>query len=208
MTHSTTDPSRLIATRLCHDLASPIGAISNTADLMKEMAADSSAEDVDMVARTAERTSQMLKFYRLVFGTGSGGPMDIARFTDLMRCQEVPGRIGLTVTSQTNGTIETDQARIGGLLLMVARALIGLRGEMRLIVPEGGMMPSVAARGDKIDSNAGLLDLVSNPAASTFEPKHVEFVLLRDAVADAGAVLSIQRQAAQITLTPEAAARA
>lgn len=197
-----TDPSHLIATRLCHDLASPIGAISNTADLMRELAGGQPQEDVDMVARTAERAAQMLQFYRMVFGAGNGAGVDCARFIDLAACQEIPNRIGLMLGGPKTGALSAQQARIAGLLLMVARAMIGLRGEMRLILPEAEQLPSIAAKGDRVEHNLGLLDLLTEPDAKTSEPKHVEFPMLRNAVAAAGARLDIQHQTGRVVLTP------
>jgi len=64
----------LICSRLCHDLISPIGAVYNGIEVMKE------DDDPDMRARAIELMTDStvlaiarLKFYRLAFG-GSGGP--------------------------------------------------------------------------------------------------------------------------------------
>jgi histidine phosphotransferase ChpT len=64
----------LICSRLCHDLISPIGAVYNGIEVMRE------DDDPDMRERAIELMTDStvlaiarLKFYRLAFG-GSGGP--------------------------------------------------------------------------------------------------------------------------------------
>lgn len=194
----------LLATRLCHDLASPIGAISNTADLMKEFGEQQSMEDVDMVARTAARASQMLQFYRLVFGrcVPDDPGIEVGRFVELCRSQEVPNRIGLTFGGQDSGSLTRPVAQVGGLMLMVGRAVLGLRGELRLMLPTTGAdLPQVAAKGERVALPDDLHEVLTDDSVQVSDPSKLEFALLCQAMRAVDADLSVSLGPQHVSLS-------
>lgn len=64
--------AELLASRLCHDLVSPIGAVVNGMELIEEVGGDFSEEALELSARSARQASQRLQFYRVAFGWGGG----------------------------------------------------------------------------------------------------------------------------------------
>lgn len=56
----------LLCSRLCHDLVSPVGAISNGVELLTEMGPD--AEALTLVGQSAQAAANRLKFYRVAYG--------------------------------------------------------------------------------------------------------------------------------------------
>jgi histidine phosphotransferase ChpT len=58
----------LIASRICHDLVSPVGAISNGVELMEELGKDAGEEAVQLIASSAQQASVRLKAFRLTYG--------------------------------------------------------------------------------------------------------------------------------------------
>ena len=58
----------LIASRICHDLVSPVGAISNGVELMQEMGEEAGAEAITLVSSSALQASLRLKCFRLAYG--------------------------------------------------------------------------------------------------------------------------------------------
>jgi len=58
----------LIASRVCHDLVSPVGAISNGVELMQELGDDAGEEAVKLIAQSALQASIRLKLFRLCYG--------------------------------------------------------------------------------------------------------------------------------------------
>ncbi len=58
----------LIASRICHDLVSPVGAISNGVELVEEMGDDAGAEAMQLIASSAAQASIRLKAFRLSYG--------------------------------------------------------------------------------------------------------------------------------------------
>jgi len=58
----------LIASRICHDLVSPVGAISNGVELMEDMGPEAGAEALTLISTSAQQASIRLKCFRLAYG--------------------------------------------------------------------------------------------------------------------------------------------
>ena len=59
--------SGLVASRICHDLISPVGAISNGLELL-EMAPGGSSAETGLIRQSADAATASLKFMRIAFG--------------------------------------------------------------------------------------------------------------------------------------------
>jgi len=84
----------LIASRICHDLVSPVGAVNNGVELMQELGEDAGEEAVKLIADSAQQASIRLKNFRLCYGAAGTdkniGFKDIREaFTDLIRAGRV-----------------------------------------------------------------------------------------------------------------------
>ncbi|HXV23593.1 MAG TPA: histidine phosphotransferase family protein [Alphaproteobacteria bacterium] len=60
----------LLCSRLCHDLISPIGAVTNGIELIEEEGGRIAADALDLAGRSARQSSRLLQFYRIAFGLG------------------------------------------------------------------------------------------------------------------------------------------
>lgn len=60
----------MMASKICHDLISPIGAVNNGVEFMREMGADAGDDAVDLIAFSAAQASAKLKAYRIAYGAG------------------------------------------------------------------------------------------------------------------------------------------
>lgn len=58
----------LVASRICHDLVSPVGAINNGVELMQELGDDAGGEAAALIASSAQQASIRLKAFRLCYG--------------------------------------------------------------------------------------------------------------------------------------------
>ena len=84
----------LVASRICHDLVSPVGAISNGVELMQELGEDAGDEAMKLIADSALQASIRLKVFRLSYGAAGTdknvGFKDIRDvFSDLLRSGRV-----------------------------------------------------------------------------------------------------------------------
>ncbi len=58
----------LISSRICHDLVSPVGAISNGVELLEEMGEEAGDEAIALVSTSAQQAAHRLKCFRLAYG--------------------------------------------------------------------------------------------------------------------------------------------
>ena len=63
----------LMCSRLCHDLVSPVGAITNGIELLaEEDDPEMISQVMDLLRQSASQTSNRLQFFRLAFGMAGG----------------------------------------------------------------------------------------------------------------------------------------
>ena len=65
----------ILASRICHDLVSPVGAVENGIDLIREIGAGDTRDELAMVSESARRASSLLQFFRIAFGAADEGAM-------------------------------------------------------------------------------------------------------------------------------------
>jgi hypothetical protein len=67
-----TDITALVTARICHDLASPIGAIGNGVELV-ELRGNSLGEEGELVKASVNATVAKLKLFRIAYGQFHAG---------------------------------------------------------------------------------------------------------------------------------------
>ncbi len=60
--------AELLASRLCHDLVGPIGAVNNGMELLEDSDLDMAQDAVRLAGNSAEHASTLLQFFRLAYG--------------------------------------------------------------------------------------------------------------------------------------------
>ena len=70
---SSTDLAALLCSRLCHDLLSPVGALSNGLELLRdERDAEMRHRCMELLEQSARISADKLKFFRLAYGAAGG----------------------------------------------------------------------------------------------------------------------------------------
>ncbi|MEM9312022.1 MAG: histidine phosphotransferase family protein [Pseudomonadota bacterium] len=70
---SPTDFAALLCSRLCHDMLSPVGAMSNGLELLAdETDPEMRAKVIELLEQSARISADKLKFFRLAFGAAGG----------------------------------------------------------------------------------------------------------------------------------------
>jgi histidine phosphotransferase ChpT len=59
----------LLASRICHDLISPIGAVGNGLELLEDAGPDMSGDALRLSANCVRKASALLEFFRMAYGT-------------------------------------------------------------------------------------------------------------------------------------------
>lgn len=73
MTDASLDLAALLCSRLCHDLLSPVGALSNGLELLAdERDPEMRKRCMELLEQSARTSADKLKFFRLAFGAAGG----------------------------------------------------------------------------------------------------------------------------------------
>ena len=75
---SSLDLAALIASRVCHDVISPVGALANGLEVLQEdQGEEMRAFAMDLIVKSSKAASAKLKFSRLAFGASGSAGSDI-----------------------------------------------------------------------------------------------------------------------------------
>jgi histidine phosphotransferase ChpT len=143
--------AELLASRLCHDLVGPIGAVNNGMELMEDDDLGMSDDALQLAAKSARQAASALQFYRLAYGMAG------ARIgADLGDLQELAAGFLASSKAALDWTVRQAPADapegLGKLLLnMIALAeeTLPRGGTLSVAVLEGpaGLEASVTASG-------------------------------------------------------------
>lgn len=76
--------AELLASRLCHDLVSPVGAVGSGIELLREFGEDPGGDAMTLVEQSARLATERLQFFRIAFGQAGAGRLDVS-MADLAR---------------------------------------------------------------------------------------------------------------------------
>lgn len=146
--------SALLCARICHDLISPVGALSTAIEILDdESNADMHDDALDLIRNSSKQANAKLKFLRLAFGASGSAPgiigaSDIQALAADMFAQ---GKAELKWDMQEAG-IEKGQARLLLNMVMIGVQAIPRGGEVltsQLIAADGSSKLTVTAVGPR-----------------------------------------------------------
>lgn len=126
---SSTELAALMCSRLCHDMLSPVGALSNGLELLAdEKDPAMRARCIELLEQSARISTDKLKFFRLAFGAAGG-------FGDAVPVEEVRSVVDALAADskriQINWAIEADNLPKPAVKVMLNLAHIGLDALIR-----------------------------------------------------------------------------
>ena len=71
--------AELLASRLCHDLVSPVGAVGSGIELLREFGEDPGGDAMTLVEQSARLATERLQFFRIAFGQAGAGRLERIR---------------------------------------------------------------------------------------------------------------------------------
>ena len=112
----------LVASRICHDLISPVGALGNGLELVSLAGAVSAdGEEMALVADCAKAARDALSFLRIAFGANAaGGEVGWLELSDAADPYMAPRRINLA-WPEMSGSLPRAEAKARLLLLLCAQ---------------------------------------------------------------------------------------
>jgi histidine phosphotransferase ChpT len=184
------DFSALIASRICHDLISPIGAIGNGVELLTMEPGGATRPEYALISASVANANARIRLFRIAFGAANGDQR-IARnevlsiLTDLGHA----GRITFAWTSL--GDLSRREVRLVFLLLLCLETALPFGGRVEVTQTESGWTIRAEAKRTKIDPD--LWALLTEPSTKAeVEPSKVQFVLVGRDLARLGRTLATE----------------
>jgi histidine phosphotransferase ChpT len=196
------DVSALIASRICHDLISPIGAIGNGVELLT-MEGGSTRPEFALIAASVANANARIRLFRIAFGAATGDQR-IARnevlsiLTDLGHA----GRITYAWTSQ--GDLSRREVRLVFLLLLCLETVLPYGGRVAVTKADATWTIRAEAQRTKLDPRLWAMlidpDATALDDAAPLEAAHIQFALVGRDLARLGRTLQSEIDAAGLTL--------
>ena len=173
------DLTSLLGSRICHDLISPIGAISNGLELLMMDGAQGSPEMV-LISESVANANARIRFFRVAFGTAQADQR-IGR-TEVQSILSDMTRGGrLQIEWQSDADLSRPEVKIVFLLIQCLENAMAYGG--RITVTCAGQKWLVTGQADKLRINTDLWEFLANPAATPeVTPALVQFPLVADEI--------------------------
>ena len=167
----------LVASRVCHDIISPVGAIVNGLEVLEEEKDETMREFArDLVQKSARQASAKLQFSRLAFGASGGAGTEID-MTEAGRCatallEREKADLRWEVTA---GMLPKAEAKLLMNLLLVAMNSVARGGTINVSAHReaGETVMRVVAEGDRAKLPAGVQEVIASGAMPNPLDAHV-----------------------------------
>jgi histidine phosphotransferase ChpT len=149
----------LLCAKLCHDLVSPVGAVSNGVELLRDMGPEDAEDILGLILDSSTKAADRLKFFRVAYGLASDSVRSDAEAKEITK--GMMGGHGITLDWPLDAAmvmpIAEDRVKLLlNLLLLAAEAL-----------PRGG---TIAVRLN--DAGGGLrIDIESTGEGANLSPE-------------------------------------
>lgn len=192
------DLAALIASRICHDLISPIGAIGNGVELLAMETAGQGPE-VALISESVANANARIRFFRISFGVASNGQC-IARSEVLSILTDVTrgGRVSYGWTSTAD--LPRREVRLAFLLLQCLETAMAYGGKVEVMRDDDGWTITATAPRLKIDPALWKMLTAPHPAAA-IGAGQVHFALVPEELARQGRLLLTDISETAIRLT-------
>lgn len=197
----------LISSRICHDVISPVGAISNGLEVLEEEEEEQVREYAfDLIKRSAEQASAKLQFARLAFGAAGSAGSEI----DLNMAAQVAKGIFDEQKHQFSWNSDLqllvkDKTKL--LLNMVTIAITTLpRGgqvAVNIAGPAETVKLGVQCSGQGARIPEGLPALLSGQAGTSFDTLSIQPYYTSRIAASCGMAVQVQESGADIILSAQ-----
>ena len=170
----TADLAALVGSRLCHDLISPIGAISNGVELLM-LDGKVGGPEMALISESVSSANARIRFFRVAYGMASadqriGRPEVQTTLTDLTR----GGR--QVIDWQGPADLSRREVKLAFLLLQCLESAMPYGGRVTVQLTDDRW--SMLAQTHKLRLDPDLWEVLSNPAApADIGPAQVHFLL-------------------------------
>jgi len=188
--------AELIGSRICHDLISPIGAITNGLELL-DMVGAVQGPELELISGRVGNAGARLRFFRVAFGSAGDQPLGRTEVADLLKDVERAGRV--RVNWNLTEAVPRNQVKLAFLALMCCESAMPLGGEVEISV--NGAQWVVTGTADKLNVDTGLWkNLPKGRFTTRLSPAQVQFALLPQTAATMGRRVAVETGPTRVSL--------
>ncbi|WP_226688452.1 histidine phosphotransferase family protein [Ruegeria arenilitoris] len=174
MSDTTVNLAELIGSRICHDLISPIGAITNGLELL-EMVGAVQGPEMELISGSVGSAGARIRFFRVAFGSASDQPLGRTEVSELLKDVERAGRV--RVNWHLTEAVPRNQVKLAFLALMCCENAMPFGGEVT--IGQNGESWTVTGSADKLNVDNDLWkNLPTGRYPNKVTPAQVQFALL------------------------------
>ena len=192
------DLTALLGSRICHDLISPLGAISNGVELLM-MSGSTTGPEMALISQSIASANARIRFFRVAFGAQASG-QQIGRAEVLSILDDMTRGGRLTVAWQSPPEAARGAVKIAFLALLCLETAMPYGG--RIQISANGDAWGLQAEADRLKLDQTLWDRLSvRSGVGPLAAAHLQFALLPDEARRQGRMLNLTLAATRVTLT-------
>ncbi|WP_299983348.1 histidine phosphotransferase family protein [uncultured Ruegeria sp.] len=188
--------AELIGSRICHDLISPIGAITNGLELL-EMVGAVQGPEMELISGSVGSAGARIRFFRVAFGSAGDQPLGRSEVVELLKDLERASRV--RITWNLSEPVPRNQVKLAFLAIMCCESAMPFGGEVGIATQ--GSAWTVIGTADKLNLDTGLWKgVTTGQFANKLSPAQVQFALLPDTASGMGRRVASETTATQVKL--------
>ncbi len=190
------DFASLLCSRLCHDLVSPVGALSNGIELLSdETDPEMQAQCLQLLSDSVQQASNRLKFFRLAFGGGGNfsAQVDIREAQSALQGMFPPDKVRVEWLIIPALLPKTAIKVLLNLSLIAGDALLR-GGVLQVAIEQSGAMLDIAVRaeGPRLLLGEDLRQALDGATPEgEMTPRVAPALLVRSLLAECGGTLQV-----------------
>ncbi len=184
MGDSNVNIASLIGSRICHDLISPIGAISNGLELL-DLTGGVVGPEMDLISDSVGNAGARIRFFRIAYGAAGEQMMGRLEVASVLKDMTSGGRLRVSwgpLQEQSRGEV-----RLAFLALQCLETAMPYGGDVRIMAEDGKW--SVTGQAEKLNINVELWGMLTGAGDAEITPALVQFALFPAVADDLGRVI-------------------
>ncbi len=193
------DIAATISARICHDLISPIGAISNGVELL-ELSGTPQSPELALISESVKAANAKVRFLRIAFGAATGG--STIAFSEIRDILAVTyGATPLKLLWLIDTPIGRQDLKLCFLILLCIEKMQAYGGTLKVTRTGTDIRFDIAGRDLKTDGYWDTQTMRLNPQSG---PSYVQFNLAQAMLDDLGYTLHMGGSGTGISILIEA----
>jgi len=190
------DIATQITSRICHDLVSPIGAISNGLELLALSGTPLSPE-MALISESVDAANAKLRFLRIAFGTAkSGSKVGTTEVTEILRSYYNDPRTKVNWAIET--LLDKPDLRLLFLILLCIEKMVPYGGKIAVARKLGSFTITVDTETLRTD---GFLDMPNHRFLPQDGPPLIQFTLAQTQLEQMGYTMALSETPERLTTT-------